>query len=1145
MRFLTLDLIRYGHFTEREIAFRPDAALHIVYGPNEAGKSSALSAFSDLLFGFPDRDVGFDFLHDARDLRVGAEIRARGGETLAFRRRKGRKNTLLAAGKEGDSALNDDALSGFLGSLDRTVFERAFGLDSERLRAGAAEMLADGGEIGQILFSAASGLTGLRSVGEALAADADRIYAPRKSQNRSFYQALERHDAARKAERALELNASDWKALLREESEIEAELAALGERQHARRTRMADLDRLQRLRGLLAEVDRHERALAQFADLEAVSEETGAELEKLQQREARMAGEVEDKAGRLVVLRRDFEALKIDHALLARREEVRRLYAESGIYAQALEHLPEREAAFQEVMSALSLLASDLGFSEIENLEKNRPDNILLSDFKALMEEGRKRESELAALEKGLAENRRAVEALESEDGGGQLVDPAPLRRRFDALRPELVKLEDADALEAEIAARERALCEDAAALRPAVADIHGLSRGALPDIAAVRAAGDQIAATQQALETLDRKIAEGAAERDRIEAQMAQEAGDGAVLTRQDIAAVRQERDRVFEVFVAGNGTRETYLASVVAADGLADRALDNAEKVARHGEYLKRLDALQREADERARERQELTGTLAEETEDFRALFQPSAVEASGPEHMLDWLRQVAQLFERREALYGLIDRRKGLEKLKAALGTGLAELAGDVGIDMLVLPLARYVEARIERLSERWEDARRQQAEISAARQAIARREQELAALKTAGEDFAGRYARCLAAVGLDEGTGLAAAETALQLWGRVPSLVERKDRLGREISADRERIERFDAAAAALVSDLAPDLAGRLAADVVQILGERIDRNTSEAARRNTLKEAADTLAGETQALKDDLDACRAELAEIAQSLPDGVSADGLAARLSERAAIRRELAEARRRFLEGSEGADEAETRALAEGLDVIACRQEREALAAEEAEDETVREDLLQRRAACRHRKQELGRGESAEQAAFDRVSAEEEARELAREWVVLKLAGNLLDAAMERYRAGRADPILDNAARHFAALTMGGFDGLLQNYGANDELLLVARRADGGEVPVEGLSDGTRDQLYLALRLAFLEDYASRNEPAPLIVDDIFQTFDDARSASGLKALSALGGDIQTILFTHEKSLVDIARNELGDKADIVMLER
>ncbi|MAM12532.1 MAG: hypothetical protein CML23_19195 [Rhizobiaceae bacterium] len=1145
MRFLSLDLLRYGHFSNHAITFRPDAAVHIVYGPNEAGKSSALSAFSDLLFGFPDRDVGYDFLHSARDLRIGAEIRARSGETLAFRRRKGRKDTLLAAGGDSEAALNDDALSAYLGSLDRTVFERAFGLDSERLRAGADEMLADGGEIGQILFSAASGLTGLRSVAEALAADADGIYGPRRSQNRSFYQALDRHEAARRAERALELNASDWKALLREESEIEEELAALGERQHARRTRMAALDRLQRLRGLIAEVDRHERVLQGFVALDTVSDQTGARLEALAARAARLQADHDGKAERLAALRRDLEALEIDDALLERRDEIRRLYAESGLHAEAVEHLPGREAEYQETVSGLTRLALDLGFQDIGGIEQNRPNHILLSDLEDAIGEGARLERDVAALEKGLAEGRRDVERLESESGGGQLIDPAPLRRRFDALRPDLARLKEAETLDADIEGRQRALLDDAAALRPAVRDIHALSRADLPDDAALDAARETIAACEGEIAAVEQKIADAASERARIEALMAEAAGEGPVLTRADISVAREERDRLFAAFRAHEGEPETYIASVEAADDLADRALDTAEKLARHGDHLRRLEALAVEAERHAEERARLFGQRAEATAAHKALFASAGVEARTPEAMRDWLRQVGLLLDRREALYALIDRQKGLARLRSELHASLVPLAGETEADMPAPALARYVETRIERLAERWEDARRQQAEIAAARQTIARREQELARLEPVRAAFAERYARCLAAVGLARETGLQAAEAALALWARVPPLLEKKERLEREIAADRARIEGFREAAGRLAGALAPDLVGGNAREYVRILSERIDHNTSSAARRRTLDEAAQALAAELQSLLAELTACRDEAAEIAASLPPGLAPEGLPERLSERAATRKALAEARRRFAEGSDGADEAETRKLAEGLDVIACRQEREALAAEEAEDETVREDLLQRRAATRHRKQEIGRGESAEQAAFDRISAEEEARDLAREWVVLKLAGNLLDAAMERYRAGRADPILKKAGRHFSALTMGGFDGLLQNYGAGDELLLSARRADGGEVPVDGLSDGTRDQLWLALRLAFIEDYAGRNEPAPLIVDDIFQTFDDARSAAGLRSLSALDGDIQTILFTHEKSLVDIARSALGDKADIVTLER
>ena len=86
-------------------------------------------------------------------------------------------------------------------------------------------------------------------------------------------------------------------------------------------------------------------------------------------------------------------------------------------------------------------------------------------------------------------------------------------------------------------------------------------------------------------------------------------------------------------------------------------------------------------------------------------------------------------------------------------------------------------------------------------------------------------------------------------------------------------------------------------------------------------------------------------------------------------------------------------------------------------------------------------------------------------------------------------------------------------------------------------------MSEGTRDQLYLALRLAYLEDYAARSEPAPFIGDDLFLTFDDARTAHGLEALAALGGEIQPILFTHHRHVADLARDRLGAGVDVVHL--
>ena len=225
MRFNRLDILRYGALTDRSLVFRPDARLHIIYGPNEAGKSSALAAISDLMFGFPTA-AEYSFLHDANTLRVGAEITGSNGQNLSFRRRRGRKNTLLSA-DAAEAALSEDALAAFLGSLNRDVFERAFGLNSDRLRRGAAAMLKGGGEIGSLLFSAASGLLGLTQLKQSLESEADLIYGPRKSKDRSFYQALERHDEAKRAERDSELKSGDWKRLLADAADIEAQLAAL------------------------------------------------------------------------------------------------------------------------------------------------------------------------------------------------------------------------------------------------------------------------------------------------------------------------------------------------------------------------------------------------------------------------------------------------------------------------------------------------------------------------------------------------------------------------------------------------------------------------------------------------------------------------------------------------------------------------------------------------------------------------------------------------------------------------------------------------------------------------------------------------------------------------------------------------------
>ena len=77
-------------------------------------------------------------------------------------------------------------------------------------------------------------------------------------------------------------------------------------------------------------------------------------------------------------------------------------------------------------------------------------------------------------------------------------------------------------------------------------------------------------------------------------------------------------------------------------------------------------------------------------------------------------------------------------------------------------------------------------------------------------------------------------------------------------------------------------------------------------------------------------------------------------------------------------------------------------------------------------------------------------------------------------------------------------------------------------------------MSDGTTDQLYLALRLASLETYLKNNEPMPFIVDDILIRFDDKRATAALQVLAELSTKTQVIFFTHHQHLVELTETNI-----------
>jgi len=129
MKFLEITFRCFGPFEERPLDFTKATGLQVIYGLNEAGKSSSLRGIHALLYGFPGQS-GDDFRFKYNQFRVHARLQNKDGKLLECIRRKGNKDTLRKA--DDKTVIADREMSEFLGGLDETRFKQFFGLDAVR-----------------------------------------------------------------------------------------------------------------------------------------------------------------------------------------------------------------------------------------------------------------------------------------------------------------------------------------------------------------------------------------------------------------------------------------------------------------------------------------------------------------------------------------------------------------------------------------------------------------------------------------------------------------------------------------------------------------------------------------------------------------------------------------------------------------------------------------------------------------------------------------------------------------------------------------------------------------------------------------------------------------------------------------------------
>lgn len=1140
MRLTRLALRNYGPFAEAALDLSPEpGCVNLVLAPNGAGKSVLRAAFGDLLFGI-GMQTPMGFRHGYGGMQIAAEGVAPDGRRFAFLRRKGKGAGPLLGPDE--APLDPTLLPGLLGGADRPLLERLFALDTALLRAGGAGLLASGGALAEALLQAAGGLRPAQRLGQDIAAARDRLAPTRKASQRPFYEALDQLKSAKDALRGTLLRPAQWR-------ERERVLEEATQRLEAARAAAAEagatLRRLERVRRLAPALRRHAAAeawLAAHPGAPLLPADLAGRIQEAREQAAQAERSAGEAARQQQSLAADAEALAPARPWLARAARIAALREAAGAASRAREELPalaqerhDTERQIEDRLDALGFAGGVAGAASLLPapglLEKARR---LLAEHAPLAEAEREAPRRLERLRAACAEAEAALAALPPPRDASALEgllaairaegEPAALLAR------ERRALAEAESLWATRAARLPAAWRAPEALR----SLPVPPPGALEHLAGTLQATE--AALREAAAAGERAAAALAESRAR-QAALEQ---DGPLPDAAALAEARARRDAHWQHLcrcgdaAAGAGA---YAVLVAEADSLADRRFAEARRV-HEAELLAAALARQQAArDDAARACEAARAAALAAREGWAAALAPLALDPGTAPGALpglfaarDEALDAAAALDRQQAALAELAERQAADALR------LAAALGEPVASPLPVLLDRAGAALREAQAFATDRALRLQA-VRDSREKLAEAGQEAAARSHRLEAWRSEWRAVLAALHRPPEEAPPEAAAALELLGQLAPLVRQAEALAARQEALRAELAAFTADVRALCAELGEaEPADAVAA--ARHLAARLEEEQARLSRQEALRQQADLAARAAAAQAREAAARREELrAALAEAGATDLEA-----------ALQRLEASAERARQQAARAAALEEILAGHDGLELAALQAEQaghppETLeaalqAAEEAGAAARRaaEEAAEARAHAAAELERLGADGAAREAAAAEQAALARLGHVLEEAVLLQAARSLLGAAMERVQEAGDDARLRRIGDVFAELTEGAYPALAAREDEKGVAHLLARRAtpEGEEAGVEVLSEGTRDQLFLALRLVAIEDHVAAATPLPFLGDDILQSFDDGRAAAAFRALRRFSGTTQVILLTHHPHLVALAGRAL-----------
>ena len=1119
-----------------------------------------------MLYGFPQQTPD-NFLHNYDQLLVGGCLVNSDGEELIFWRRKKRIGDII---DEAGNPLPANVLQQFLHGLEPEIFGSLYGIDHETLIRGGEEILAQKGEVGQALFAAGAGISSLREVTSQLEKEAADLFKP-TGQLPEINKAIKRFKELQKETKAASLSCKDWKDHQKALEIAETERASLEKERDQKNKELHRLERLAQAIPELGSLQSYREQLQALGDVTPLppnfTEDHRQVLQAIREADLQLQKDSEN----LKKLAEKRQALSFNKDLLGEAAKLDDLHQRLGEYRKGLKDRPEREgmriSLRREAAHLLQQVRPDLTLKELEPLRS------LLVKKKSVQ----RLSEEHAAINQQLLLAKKQHKAADQEyQEAVQDLAALPTMATMHESQRLLLAVKMAQKEGNIDALLEKNLEEVEQGKNDCLAELQRIGRwsGELPTLIelslplaeTVQHFEKQYSDITEEKRTLEKEQHTIAQELRKTLAEIKKGTYTGEIPSEEALFKTRDKRELGWQLlrrqwldhedvsaesldYDPNQPLPEAYEGYVQQGDDIADRLRREADRVANAAALRAQAERQQEHLADFAESRKLLERREEKLKAEWLDIWHPIGITPLSPKEMSGWLAamdklryRAGEILKKEQEMARTMQRR---QNLREAVLQGLQDINGqDIPSGDTIGPLLVFAETILEDLACRQVESQQLKEKKTAAKKSLSQAGEELLTARESLALWQEQWNLAIADLGLTSAITPSEVMDLIDILQSCFDRIKEADDLQKRIDGITRDAMNFENDVKTLLTCVAPDYLTLPPDQAILQVRTLLSQSQKESTLYDKLSEEIDALQTEAAGAEKTLLSAKARMDDLL---------------LQAKSDTQEELAAAIGKFDEYKRLTDKiSDTQANLAKIGAGVPIDEIIAQAAERNADElpgqieSLRQDIAVRIHPEINRVSQIIGEETNKLAAMDgnakaaelTEKMEEELagmRRLAERYTLVKLASKILQLEIERYREEHQDPVLIIASRYFHQMTLGSFAGLRTDVDDKGTPVLIGMRPGDIRVPVEGMSSGTRDQLYLALRLATLEYRLESHEPMPFIVDDILINFDDQRSQATLQALARLAARNQVILFTHHRQIVDEAKNIADNDAVVV----